>query len=107
MRPQECNAIPSALGAVDFAMLIKQYATKDDHKYSPGEVNGTETKVETGNPDPEKICTSFIERQNLTVRMQNRRMTRLTNAFSKKWRNHSASFASISGIIISVVRIRR
>jgi hypothetical protein len=46
-----------------------------------------------GNPDPARICTSHVERQNLTVRMQNRRMTRLTNAFSKKWRNHGAALA--------------
>lgn len=47
----------------------------------------------SGNPDPERICTSIVERQNLSVRMGVRRFTRLTNAFSNKWKNHWAAVA--------------
>jgi hypothetical protein len=71
----------------------KTYATKDDHRYSPGEVSGTVKEPCCGNPDPAMICTSHVERHNLTIRMQSHRMTRLTDAFSKKWANHVASFS--------------
>jgi hypothetical protein len=62
-------------------------------RYSPPQVVGVETKVISGNPDPRFINTSYAERQNLTMRMQMRRFTRLTNAFSKKISNHCHALA--------------
>jgi IS1 family transposase len=82
-------------GKIDFAMLIKQYGetSEGQKRYSPAECIGCERKRISGHPDPKHISTSFIERQNLTMRMSMRRFTRLTNAFSKKIENHIASIA--------------
>ena len=88
------TSIPDTFGDyVDYAMLIKVYrATPEgERKYSPAEVASTEVVPVCGNPDPDRICTSIIERSNLSVRMGCRRFTRLTNAFSKKWENHWAT----------------
>ncbi len=89
------GAVESAFGSeVDFAQLVKIYgASQEEVRYSPAECIGCERKRAMGNPDPAHISTSFVERQNLSMRMQIRRFTRLTNAFSKKVKNHLAAVA--------------
>jgi IS1 family transposase len=84
------TAIANTLGDVaDYAMLIKVYqAAPEERRYSPAEVSSVEVVPVMGQPDPERICTSIVERSNLSVRMGTRRFPRLTNAFSKKWENH-------------------
>jgi IS1 family transposase len=89
------NAIEGAFGAdVDYARLVKRYeSSQEETRYSPAICTSCERKPVVGHPDPKHISTSFVERQNLTMRMSMRRFTRLTNGFSKKLVNHLATVA--------------
>jgi IS1 family transposase len=90
------KAVADSFGEdIDYAMLVKVYGKDptEEKRYSPAICTACEKHPKIGDPDPKHISTSYIERQNLTMRMSMRRFTRLTNAFSKKLENHIAAIA--------------
>lgn len=86
-------SVEAAFGRdVDYAVISKQYRAPEDRRYSPSRVSWQRKDGRVGHPDMERVCTSHVECANLSVRMRNRRFTRLTNAFSKSWEHHQAAF---------------
>jgi IS1 family transposase len=92
------SAVEDTFGyrGIDYAMLVKLYGkdpNEPEHRYSPAKCIGCEQHEVFGNPDPDHISTSYVERSNLSIRMHTRRFTRPTNAFSKKLENHQHALA--------------
>lgn len=104
------EAVEGAFGAdVDYAQLIKMYGNAPDSfkgRYSPAECTGIKKRAVEGDPDHKHISTSYVERQNLTMRMHMRRFTRLTNAFSKKFENH-VHMVSLYTVFYNFCRIHK
>jgi hypothetical protein len=103
------NAVEDAFGAgIDYAQLVKIYGEMPHPpgRYSPAECIGAEKHPITGRPDPKHIDTNYAERANLSIRMHDRRFTRLTNAFSKKAENHAHSVA-LNFMYYNFVRIHQ
>jgi hypothetical protein len=104
------NAVESTFGSdIDYAQLIKLYGSDqapEETRYSPAVCIGARPHQISGAPEPKHISTSYVERQNLTMRMHMRRFTRLTNAFSKKLENHVAAI-SLHFMYYNFVRIHQ
>jgi IS1 family transposase len=105
------QAVEGAFGAeIDYAVLEKIYATPPQQgattRYSPAQCCGTRTHKIMGNPEEKHVSTSYAERMNLTIRMMNRRFTRLTNAHSKKVANH-IHFLNITFMWYNFARINQ
>ena len=103
------EAVEDAFGMdVDYAQLQKIYGAslETETRYSPAVCIGCDMKVVSGNPDPKHVSTSYVERQNLTMRMHMRRFTCLTNAFSKKIDNHTYA-AALHFMYVNFVRIHQ
>ncbi len=103
------EAVEGAFGAdIDYAQLVQLYgdAPGPAGRYSPADCTGIKKNRIEGSPDPAHVSTSYVERQNLTMRMQMRRFTRLTNAFTKKAENHAHAVA-LHFMIYNFVRIHQ
>jgi IS1 family transposase len=102
------EAVEGAFGCdIDYALLVKLYgSSQEETRYSPAQCLGTRIEAISGNPNRKHISTSFVERQNLAMRMNMRRFTRLTNGFSKKIENHIAAI-SLHFVYYNFVRIHQ
>lgn len=104
------DAVERGFGSnVDYGQIVKTYSTEEGYaegKYSPPEIVDVKKYIVTGNPEADLISTSFVERQNLTMRMHVRRLTRLTNAFSKRLNNFKAAIA-LHFVYYNFVRIHK
>jgi hypothetical protein len=103
------QAVDEAFGAeIDYAMLVKLYGAdvQGDTRYSPAACLGAKAETITGRPERKHVSTSYVERQNLTMRLCMRRFTRLTNGFSKKLENHIAA-VSLHCMFYNFVRIHQ